>query len=461
MDMPISGGGVPTASDSGAYSDLNRLNALKTGDRDSTGNLKKVAQEFESLFVSQMLKSMRSANEVLAKDNPMNTSEMRQYQEMYDQQLSVTMSRQGGGIGLQDVLMRQLSKIKGSETAPGSTSGNLTALAGKNTDLKRSNPVNPAPNEVADSSSPDTDGAVIKQTGLALQIAQRPLWATRSVAVDHRLAAVSASINGSVHNDVAKLNARRLSLPTSLTDRLLAGIVPPTATTLSQAAGEAGARSSITGTAQAAVRSGATYAGNGDWTQNPSLKASTGSMQILGRAMAQIPLAPSGKTFASQDAFVATMLPLAKDAAARIGVDPTVLVAQAALETGWGKSIMRSQDGSNSHNLFGIKAQGGWQGPEARAITSEFRDGQMVKETADFRSYDSYADSFHDLVTVLQSNNRYQGVLKSADNPEQFVKELQKAGYATDPDYASKISQIAKQMKSYQNYATAGSSTTL
>ncbi|MEF9673934.1 glucosaminidase domain-containing protein [Pseudomonas sp. PCH446] len=85
----------------------------------------------------------------------------------------------------------------------------------------------------------------------------------------------------------------------------------------------------------------------------------------------------------------------------------------------------------------------------------------MVKETADFRSYASYQDSFHDLVTMLQSNNRYQDVLKSADKPEQFVRELQKAGYATDPDYASKISQIAKQMKSYQNYAAAGASTNL
>ncbi|WP_239688101.1 glucosaminidase domain-containing protein, partial [Pseudomonas asplenii] len=138
------------------------------------------------------------------------------------------------------------------------------------------------------------------------------------------------------------------------------------------------------------------------------------------------------------------------------------LVAQAALETGWGKSVMRQQDGSSSHNLFGIKAGSSWQGPQARAITSEFRDGQMVKETADFRSYASYQDSFHDLVTLLQSNSRYQDVLKSADKPEQFVRELQKAGYATDPDYASKITQIAKQMKSYQNYAAVtGASTNL
>ncbi len=178
--------------------------------------------------------------------------------------------------------------------------------------------------------------------------------------------------------------------------------------------------------------------------------------------MAQPPLAPAKRAFSNADQFVETMLPLAKEAAARIGVDPVMLVAQAALETGWGKSIMRQQDGSSSHNLFGIKAAGSWKGAEARAITSEFRDGKMVKETADFRSYDSYADSFHDLVSLLQNNSRYKEVVNSADKPEQFVKELQKAGYATDPDYASKISQIAKQMKSYQTYAAAaGSSTTL
>jgi flagellar protein FlgJ len=177
--------------------------------------------------------------------------------------------------------------------------------------------------------------------------------------------------------------------------------------------------------------------------------------------MAQPPLAPAKRAFSSADDFVATMLPMAQQAAQRIGIDPRYLVAQAALETGWGKSVMRQQDGSSSHNLFGIKAGSSWQGAQARAITSEFRNGQMVKETAAFRSYDSYQDSFHDLVTLLQSNNRYQEVLKVADKPEQFVRELQKAGYATDPDYASKISQIAKQMKNYQNYAAAGVSTNL
>jgi flagellar protein FlgJ len=418
--MNIPGGGA-TTSDSGAYTDLNRLTALKTGDRDSDANLKKVAQEFESLFVSQMLKAMRSANEVLAKDNPMNTAATRQYQDMYDQQLSVTMSREGGGIGLQDVLMRQLSKNKTAEVAP-------------------------AP---ADTNAMKTPGTTA-QEGLALHVAQRPLWATRSVTPP-------TATDGTPRNDVAALNSRRLSLPSKLSDRILAGIVPNTAS--DAGAGSTTLKNRIAvSSAVAAAKAGANQ-GNGDWTIGPGYSTPADAYV---RSRVQTPLAPGKSAFANADEFVATMLPLAKDAAARIGVDPTVLVAQAALETGWGKSIMRQSDGSSSHNLFGIKAQSGWKGPEARAITSEFRDGKMVKETADFRSYDSYASSFHDLVSFLQNNNRYQATLKSADNPEQFVKELQKAGYATDPGYASKISQIAKQMKSYQNYAdNAGSSTTL
>ena len=409
MDMPK--GGISTVVDTGAYTDINRLASLKHGDKDSQANLKKVAQEFESLFVSQMLKSMRSANEVLAKGNPMNTAATRQYQDMYDQQLAVTLSTRGNGIGLQDVLMRQLSKDKGVNHAPAADTSAATAAADA-----------PA------------------KTGLAGSVYQRPLWATRSAAADQ--AAGAASVEG--RNDMAALNARRLSLPSKLTDRLLTGIVPSAATNVAQAA--AGKP------AQAATGS------NGDWTTDPNLAPAPEFV----RSVAQPPLAPPKRAFGNADQFVATMLPLAKEAAARIGVDPVMLVAQAALETGWGKSIMRSQDGGSSHNLFGIKAMGSWKGAEARAITSEFRDGKMVKETADFRSYDSYADSFHDLVSLLQNNSRYKEVINSADNSEQFVKELQKAGYATDPDYASKISQIAKQMKSYQTYAAAaGSSTTL
>ncbi|MBI6710207.1 flagellar assembly peptidoglycan hydrolase FlgJ [Pseudomonas syringae] len=417
MDMPKSG--ISSAVDSGAYTDVNRLASLKHGDKDSVENQKKVAREFESLFVSQMLKAMRSANEVLAKDNPMNTPATRQYQDMYDQQLAVTLSTRGNGIGLQDVLMRQLSKDKGI---------NHAALINTT--------------DAAKAATAATDAAPAK-TGLATSVYQRPLWATRSVAADQAAAAASASGEG--RNDMAMLNSRRLSLPAKLTDRLLAGIVPSATAAVSNSPVPARATAGSTGN-------------NGDWTLDPNLAPAPEYV----RSMAQPPLAPAKRAFSNADQFVETMLPLAKEAAARIGVDPVMLVAQAALETSWGKSIMRQQDGSSSHNLFGIKAAGSWKGAEARAITSEFRDGKMVKETADFRSYDSYADSFHDLVSLLQNNSRYKEVVNSADKPEQFVKELQKAGYATDPDYASKISQIAKRMKSYQTYAAAaGSSTTL
>ncbi|MBM5460637.1 flagellar assembly peptidoglycan hydrolase FlgJ [Pseudomonas sp. P66] len=399
MDMPKNS--LASMADSGAYTDLNRLNSLKVGDRDSDANLRKVAQEFESLFLNEMLKSMRSASDVIAKDNPLNTETTKQYQQMYDQQLAVSMSREGGGIGLQDVLMRQLSKQKAA-------------------------PVNNSP-------FPRFD------------VQPRALGPT-AVGVAERVQETAVT-----RNDVAALNSRRLALPGKLTDRLLAGLVP--------------AAGGLPATTNAALIPGrATLAGDavvkGDW-QPAQAFAAPGNLRIYGRAIAQPPLAPAKRAFSSSDDFVATMLPMAEQAAKRIGIDPRYLVAQAALETGWGKSVMRQDDGRSSHNLFGIKATGNWQGDQARAITSEFRDGQFVKETAAFRSYDSYQDSFHDLVSLLQNNARYKEAVKAADKPEQFVRELQRAGYATDPEYASKISQIAKQMKSYESYAAIGTTTQL
>ena len=433
MDMYKSG--LVSSSDSGSYSDLNRLNQLKVGDKNSDANMRKVAQEFESLFLGEMLKSMRSATNALGQDNPLNTAEAKQYQEMYDQQLAVSMSREGGGIGLADVLMRQMSKNK--PMAPGEAAA---ASAAKQAEAK------------AAVETPIAAGTAATHGPLSRLNGQRPLWASRSIH------APQAAGEGAHRNDMALINQRRLALPPKLADRLLAGLVPSAATPAVTATTAATAINKIDVPTISPTGSGSLY--NGDWLTAQTEVPASGRLQVYGRAMAQIPLAPPKKAFSSADEFVNAMLPMAKEAADRIGVDPRYLVAQAALETGWGKSVMRAQDGSSSHNLFGIKASSNWKGDSARAITSEFRNGEMVKETAQFRSYDSYKDSFHDLVTLLQSNNRYQDVVKSADNPEQFVRELQKAGYATDPDYASKISQIARQMTSYQNYAAAGVSTT-
>ena len=430
--------GALISGDSASYSDLNRLNQLKVGDKNSDGNLRKVAQEFESLFLGEMLKSMRSATEALGKDNPMNTPEAKQYQEMYDQQLAVSMSREGGGIGLADVLLRQMSKNK--PLAPGEAA---TLSAAKQQEALDKVAKAPVPTPVAAGTL--SDGPLSRTSG------QRPLWASRAVNAPH-------GAEGVHRNDMELLNQRRLALPPKLADRLLAGLVPSAA---ANATGDAAAQNILPDRAVAAVKPASGELANGDWLAALKASESKGDMQVYGRAVAQPPLAPARKAFRDADEFVNAMLPMAKEAADRIGVDPRYLVAQAALETGWGKSVMRQPDGSSSHNLFGIKASQNWKGGSARAITSEFRNGEMVKETAEFRSYASYRDSFHDLVNLLQSNSRYQDVLKSADNPEQFVRELQKAGYATDPNYARKISNIARQMTSYQNYASASATTTL
>ncbi|XVO85844.1 flagellar assembly peptidoglycan hydrolase FlgJ [Pseudomonas palleroniana] len=420
MAMDMRKSGISSTADSGAYSDLNRLNQLKVGDKNSDGNMRKVAQEFESLFLNEMLKSMRSATDALGKDNPMNTPAAKQYQEMYDQQLAVSLSREGGGIGLADVLMRQMQKNKPVDAQAATLQGPAADAPVKKVDV---------PTEIA--AGTQADGPLGRSNG------QRPLWAYR----------VAVPEGSNAHaNDMELMNQRRIALPSKLTDRLLAGIVPST---------------EVAAVAKAAPLRNSAADDNVVNSAARSFAVPSGRMQVYGRAIAQPPLAPAKKAFSSQDEFVATMLPMAKAAAARIGIDPKYLVAQAALETGWGKSVMRAEDGSSSHNLFGIKAGQSWQGGQARAITSEFRNGAMVKETAQFRSYNSYQDSFHDLVTLLQSNDRYKEVVKSADNPERFVRELQKAGYATDPDYASKISQIAKTMNSYQNYAAAGATTLL
>ena len=144
----------------------------------------------------------------------------------------------------------------------------------------------------------------------------------------------------------------------------------------------------------------------------------------------------------SVDEFVSTLIEPANSAAKVLGVDAQVLLAQSALETGWGKHIMKDQAGRSSYNMFGIKASHGWQGETVNVQTVEYEQGVAQKRQATFRAYDSYEDSFNDYVQFLKQNPRYAETLSSVDSNEAFVKGLQKAGYATDPAYAKKIMSI-------------------
>ncbi|NOX92389.1 MAG: flagellar assembly peptidoglycan hydrolase FlgJ [Gammaproteobacteria bacterium] len=141
--------------------------------------------------------------------------------------------------------------------------------------------------------------------------------------------------------------------------------------------------------------------------------------------------------------FVQHLWPHAKAASEKLGVAPEVILAQAALETGWGKKINQRASGESSYNLFNIKADGRWPGESVSVATLEFRQGVAVQETAKFRAYDSYEESFADFVSFIKTGPRYQPALAVANDAQSFTRELSAAGYATDPEYANKIMKIA------------------
>ncbi len=122
------------------------------------------------------------------------------------------------------------------------------------------------------------------------------------------------------------------------------------------------------------------------------------------------------------------------------GIPASFMIGQAGHETGWGRGEIRNGDGSNSFNLFGIKAGGSWTGKVAEITTTEYVDGEPRKVTAKFRAYDSYEDSFRDYARLINESPRYAQARQQTGSVHAYANELQRAGYATDPAYASKLS---------------------
>ncbi|NLD13975.1 MAG: flagellar assembly peptidoglycan hydrolase FlgJ [Gammaproteobacteria bacterium] len=369
----------------GTYTDLNRLHKLKVGeDRDSEANLRQVAQEFESLFISEMMKAMRSANDVLA-DDLFNSNESKTYRDMYDQQMSVTLS-QGKGMGMADVLVRQMSNVQQPKPKPNPFGVELQSGAPADKADKADKPVETARVEKAD--KPEKYVHVADTTAIRFR-----------------------RFTGIMPGKLAKKAAVEVSA--------------------AEAAAEAAARPAV------------------------AQKAKPAAQQLAAvRSYAEVKNSlPAGQArqgrFESPEEFVSVMLPMAEQAAQRLGVDAKYLVAQAALETGWGKHMQKDGSGVSSHNLFGIKSHG-WKGKSGMSATTEFINGKEVRINDSFRRYDSFAQSFDDFVDFLQRNPRYQKALQSTANADQFVRELQRAGYATDPDYAAKISRIARTIEQQQ-----------
>jgi flagellar protein FlgJ len=152
----------------------------------------------------------------------------------------------------------------------------------------------------------------------------------------------------------------------------------------------------------------------------------------------------ASSTAASPDAqaFVDELRPHAERAAKELGVPAHVILAQAAIETGWGKHVPAKADGSSSHNYFGIKAGGSWSGDTLEKPTHEVIGGRVQQVAAKFRSYHSIGEAFDDYVSFLKSSPRYAQALENGD-AKGFALGLQKAGYATDPAYSGKLLKVA------------------
>lgn len=318
------------------YTDFNGLAKLKGQARkESPEALKEVAKQFESIFLNNVLKSMRQAK--LA-DGAMDNDQSKFYNDMYDQQLAVHLSG-SPGVGLADLIVKQLSPDK-----PKHEKQDVEDYLNRSGGVSRSGTVQAhAVNRHAGGKADSADG----------------------------LAEITPYIHGSDPLD-------------EITEFPF-------------------------GTNQA---------------EQSALKN--------GRA----------QPIQSAEEFVRRLHPLAVQAAKELGVEPKVILAQAALESGWGRSVIHNSNGCNSFNLFNIKADKAWQGKQAQVATLEFDQGIAKKVNAGFRSYDSFEDSFRDYVDFIKSNPRYSDALKKAGNAQQYVHELQRAGYATDPKYADKVMSI-------------------
>lgn len=335
---------MSTIHDSSLVNDFGSLARLKAqAARDPQKQAKTVASQFESLFIQQMIKAMRAAS---PGDPLMDGAGVKMFRDMQDQQLASDMAK-NGGIGLSDLILRQLTPQGGRSTKilPPKPDG-FPSL-----DLKKQGDKNPLAEVKTSDDEPHPAG-------------------------DKRENTLNRTGQGALPSGVA-LAFR--SLP-----------------------------------------------------RNPAPKGEEregGDGRVRWEEPRQ---------------FVQDLMPHARAAAARLGVDPQVLIAQSALETGWGRHLPTDEAGRSNMNLFGIKANGAWKGDRSVAPTLEYENGAMVRKNEPFRSYGSIRAAFDDYVNFLQSNPRYADALRHAGDSERFVQELQKAGYATDPKYADKILSILR-----------------
>lgn len=379
-----------------SYHDLSSLQQLRSQVKtDEAGAIKQAAQQFESVFMGMLLSSMRNANKAFEEDNPLKSNATDFFRDMHDNQLSAELSK-NGALGLADLMVQQLkpelSKTKAASTV--SLPSRFDAVQQRDLAMPHEQPVFAMP----------------KKKPVSFQLAPEVVIAP----------AVQAK------TELLRQQQLTASMPAQ---QLVSSVSPAQPLAVRQLEGEvevsAGGQLKPIPVARAAVAVPPPLLS----TSAVNATASSSAPEAVNTA------APSDEP----SAFIQRLLPAATKAAKQLGLEPMALIAQAALETGWGQRMFKTSSGADSHNLFGIKAHGNWQGDVAVVDTLEYRQGIAQKEKARFRAYDSPEQSMQDYVNLIQQNPRYQAALNAAADAKSYFRQLQAAGYATDPNYAEKI----------------------
>lgn len=191
--------------------------------------------------------------------------------------------------------------------------------------------------------------------------------------------------------------------------------------------------------------------GDGVNQQAPALSVEGSAVRAMAGADS------AGVDDAQRQQFLAEIAPWTRQAAERLGVAPHLVAAHAALESGWGQRPLRQRDGSDSNNLFAIKAGSRWQGAQLSAATTEYAHGVAMPATERFRSYAGQGAAFHDYAQLLLENPRYHAALNTGSDAHAFAQGLAKGGYATDPAYADKLTRLAARLAPAAAQATPSS----
>jgi len=371
-----------------SYHDLSSLNDIRAlASKDKAGAVRQAAQQFESVFMGMLMSSMRKANQTFEEDNPLNSQATGFYRDMYDNQLTAELSKKGT-LGLADLMVQQLAPEASRSKA-------ASQVSAPNRFSPRQEQALPLEKVIHAKTLPQHKAMQLDAERIVMPVS-RPQAVTGGTATQSLPAESVQAMAGSALSTVRQLGAEVV----------------------------VGQHSPAVASAKAAV-------------------ATMPRPQPVAEETAAVAAADPLATMAGPEAaFVRRILPAAQQAARQLGLEPLALVAQAALETGWGQRMFKAADGRESQNLFGIKAHSEWQGDVAVVDTLEYRQGVARQEKAKFRVYQDVQESLQDYVDFIRQQPRYQEALSVSHDTANYFQQLQAAGYATDPNYAQKILQV-------------------